>query len=352
MRQLSVISTQHSISSLLRRQLDGVFAIRTLRLDEFANEAPATLTLLDIDLDRPKNAETVRQWLQRRPKDGLAIFAVNGGSHIQTVRAYSMGATDVVFRPIRPGALLKKLLAKNDVSITRRRTTAIDKSNGIIAGITALQHMFLAAGEGEPLEPEVLTDAGDALVMEIERIGFAEWVHAVRAHHSQTYQHCLVVSGATAAFALQVGFRSADRRRVAIAGLLHDVGKAKVPVGILEKPSKLSEDEYAVVKRHAEFGHEILQMIEGLNPELLDMVLHHHEYLDGSGYPHGLQGCDISDLTRIVTICDIFGALIERRAYRAPMSGRAAYQILSDMGSKLDRDLVREFEPLSHAEFA
>jgi len=53
-----------------------------------------------------------------------------------------------------------------------------------------------------------------------------------------------------------------------------------------------------------------------------------------------------------VTICDIFGALIERRAYRAPMSGRAAYQILSDMGSKLDRDLVREFEPLSHAEFA
>jgi HD-GYP domain-containing protein (c-di-GMP phosphodiesterase class II) len=74
------------------------------------------------------------------------------------------------------------------------------------------------------------------------------------------------------------------------------------------------------------------------------MVVHHHEYLDGSGYPHGLRANEISDLVRIMTICDIFGALIEQRSYRAPMPGAKAYQILVELGPKLDKELVREFE--------
>jgi HD-GYP domain-containing protein (c-di-GMP phosphodiesterase class II) len=72
-------------------------------------------------------------------------------------------------------------------------------------------------------------------------------------------------------------------------------------------------------------------------------VVHHHELLDGSGYPHGLKGNEISDLVRIMTISDIFGALIERRSYKPPLSSEAAFQILVDMGPKLDMDLVRAF---------
>ena len=73
------------------------------------------------------------------------------------------------------------------------------------------------------------------------------------------------------------------------------------------------------------------------------MVVHHHEYLDGSGYPHKLSGSEISDLVRIITIADVFGALIERRSYKPPLTGDAAYKILLDMGPKLDKDLVRAF---------
>jgi len=82
------------------------------------------------------------------------------------------------------------------------------------------------------------------------------------------------------------------------------------------------------------------------------MVVHHHEYLDGSGYPHGLAGGELSDLVRLVTIADVFGALIERRAYKAPLSSEAAYQVLEGMGSKLDTDLVREFRPFAKARVA
>jgi HD-GYP domain-containing protein (c-di-GMP phosphodiesterase class II) len=80
---------------------------------------------------------------------------------------------------------------------------------------------------------------------------------------------------------------------------------------------------------------------------MIDMVVHHHEYLDGSGYPHGLKGSEISDLVRILTIADIFGALVERRSYKAPRSAEAAYRVLLDMGSKLDTDLVREFRAVA-----
>jgi HD-GYP domain-containing protein (c-di-GMP phosphodiesterase class II) len=89
--------------------------------------------------------------------------------------------------------------------------------------------------------------------------------------------------------------------------------------------------------------------MRGLDPDMLDMVLHHHEYLDGSGYPHGLKGRELPDLVRMMTIADVFGALIERRAYKAPLSSEAAYQVLEDMGPRLDADLVREFRPFARA---
>jgi len=92
--------------------------------------------------------------------------------------------------------------------------------------------------------------------------------------------------------------------------------------------------------------------MQGIDPDMLDMVVHHHEYLDGSGYPHGLEAHQLSDLVRMMTIADVFGALIERRSYKAPMAGAEAYQILENMGQRLDRDLLREFQPISRVNTA
>jgi hypothetical protein len=97
------------------------------------------------------------------------------------------------------------------------------------------------------------------------------------------------------------------------------------------------------MRMHPEHGLEALSSATSVPDDVRDMVLHHHEYLDGSGYPHHLMGSEISDLVRIVTISDIFAVLIERRAYRNAMSCRTAYDILLGMGPKLDPDLCREF---------
>ena len=176
------------------------------------------------------------------------------------------------------------------------------------------------------------------------------WIDIIRKHHSQTYQHCLVVTG------VAVAFRSAPSlfpRGPTENGdrAAHDIGKARIPVAILEKPGPLDEDELAVMRQHPLLGYEALRTVQGLHAAMLDMVVHHHEYLDGSGYPHGLQASELSDLVRMMTIADIFGALIEQRSYKPAMSGEAAYQVIKDMGSKLDKDLIREFQPISRIHF-
>ena len=350
MKQLSLISDAQNRHVDFCRHLAGSFFVRVITPDECTQTEPDALVFVDIDMNSPHYADNLRDWLQHRPKDSMAIFAVDKGSRLQTVRAYSIGATDVVFRPFTGKILLEQLL-QNGSSLRLSRAASEIKNTGVVASITALQSIFLCASAGTPLNSQAIANAGQALIEQIEEHGFVDWVRAVRVHHDQTYQHCLLVSGAAAAFGLQLQFGQADRKRVAMAGLLHDIGKAKIPVAILEKPDKLDDEEMAALMGHTVVGHEALQTVRGLHPEMLDVVLHHHEYIDGSGYPHGLRGSEISDLTRVVTIADVFGALIERRAYKTPMPGRDAYQVLLDMGTKLDRDLVRAFRPLSRAQF-
>uniref|UniRef100_UPI00226B7FF4 HD-GYP domain-containing protein n=1 Tax=Methylobacterium sp. GC_Met_2 TaxID=2937376 RepID=UPI00226B7FF4 len=130
--------------------------------------------------------------------------------------------------------------------------------------------------------------------------------------------------------------------------LLHDVGKIHVPIEILNKPGRLTHPEMAVMRTHAARGHAML--VEGtFDDELLAAVRSHHEMLDGSGYPDGLRGWEIPDFVRLVTVCDVYGALVERRSYRAPMSGGEAYNILRGMVGQLDGDLTRAFRPIAAA---
>jgi HD-GYP domain-containing protein (c-di-GMP phosphodiesterase class II) len=101
------------------------------------------------------------------------------------------------------------------------------------------------------------------------------------------------------------------------------------------------------MKRHPVIGYELLKAQPEISPEILDGVKHHHEYLDGSGYPDALTAPQISDLVRLLTISDIYAALIESRPYRPPMSGQAAYEILDGMDGKLERSLVKAFRKVA-----
>jgi putative nucleotidyltransferase with HDIG domain len=214
---------------------------------------------------------------------------------------------------------------------------------GISDALGALQDILGSARAGGLVDAKAVERAGDSLIAEIKTTGLGSWIETVRKHHSQTYQHSLLVAGTAVSFAQQLGFSQTDQQRVSTAALLHDVGKARIPVVILEKPGPLDATELEVMRQHPILGCEALEPTPNVSAEILDIVLHHHEYLDGSGYPDGLAGAQISDLVRIMTLADIFGALMERRSYKPQLTAEAAYKIMLDMGGKLDVPLVKAF---------
>src|SRR5215211_5403217 len=132
------------------------------------------------------------------------------------------------------------------------------------------------------------------------------------------------------------------RRHLAVGGLLHDIGKLSVPLEILRKPSGLTDEEYAAIKRHPEAGRRLLEELGGFSPTVLDLVSDHHERLDGRGYPRGLTEDELPLHTRILTVCDVYDALVSHRVYRAARTPERAFELLrDDAGSAFDERCVK-----------
>ena len=120
-----------------------------------------------------------------------------------------------------------------------------------------------------------------------------------------------------------------------------------IPLAILDKPDGLTEEERSTVRTHPRRGYEALVAQGGFPAEMLDVVLHHHEFLDGTGYPDALSGKEISDIVRLTTIVDIYAALVENRAYRVPYTRLKAFTIMEEMGDKIDQQLLQAFRPVA-----
>lgn len=350
MHKLTIIGAAKPAFDSIIKEVAGVADCEFKLFDAALGTAPDQFTLIDIDLEEGSRLVSLKNWLARKPSGAKVIFVTDKSSHLQETRASAIGGTDVIHRPFTGRMLLAKFIDEIVVTaVEAAPPLAPDEPEPQVFTTAAngLQSVFSSAASGGPIDASTMQVAASAVVDEIGKRGLASWVDTVRMHHSQTYQHCLLVTGVAVAFAHHLKLSRADRERLSFAGMLHDIGKARVPLVILEKPSSLDFAEMVEMRNHPLYGFEMLSNPQVVSAEMLDMVVHHHEYLDGSGYPHGLKAHEISDLVRVITISDIFGALLEKRAYKPPFTGAAAYKILLDMGPKLDKDLVREFELVS-----
>lgn len=131
-----------------------------------------------------------------------------------------------------------------------------------------------------------------------------------------TYMHSVAVCGLMVALAMQLGMDEEQVRICGLAGLLHDIGKMDIPMSVINKAGKLTDEEYEAVQRHPEVGHALLAKSPEIDPIVLDVCLHHHEKIDGSGYPHQLTKDEISLHARMGAICDVYDAITSDRVYR------------------------------------
>ena len=182
----------------------------------------------------------------------------------------------------------------------------------------AVLSMFTEARMGKAVD----ADSALPLVQEItdsvaRNPGALIGLARLKATDDYTYMHSVAVCALMISLATQLGLNEAQVRDAGLAGLLHDIGKMAVPMDILNKPGKLSDAEFAAIKQHPEAGYQILQRSKQVNEMALDVCRHHHEKIDGTGYPLGLAGEEISLYARMGAICDVYDAITSNRPYKA-----------------------------------
>jgi putative nucleotidyltransferase with HDIG domain len=350
-RRLLLASDRSDQSSELAGILQTVSEVDTIA----TSDIPATPAghfagiVVDINLKSADSVQRVRNKLQTDAYRSMPrLFVLADALHHGSMQAWALGATDTITRPFDPQAILQRIRsAFPDTSGFDNTVRGKALNDGVAAAHSVMVRIFERLPAGEPLKFSDVVEAENRILKAIKHTSLREWLTTVGCHHVESYRHCLFVTGFAVAFAQHLGMREDDQRRLSRAALLHDVGKAFIPVVLLDKQGPLTGAETNEIRKHPRLGHDALAAQGGFPPEMLDVVLHHHELLDGSGYPDRLRGDQISDIVRLMTIVDIHTALVEKRAYRMPFTHTRAFEMMEAMGGKLDQHLLRAFRPVA-----
>ncbi|MGD0850615.1 HD-GYP domain-containing protein [Bradyrhizobium sp.] len=350
-RRLLLASDRSDRSTELANILQSVGEVDTISTSDIPDTPASHISgiVVDINLRSAQSVQRVRDKLRTEAYRAMPrLFVLADALHHGSMQAWALGATDTISRPFDAQGILQRIRSAFPDTHgfdTTDRGKALNR--GVAAAHEVMVKIFQKLPAGVPLTFSDIVAAENKILKAIKHSSLREWLTTVGCHHTDSYRHCLFVTGFAVAFAQHLGMREDDQRRLARAALLHDVGKAFVPVAILDKQDVLSEEETIEIRKHPRLGYDALAAQGSFPPEMLDVVLHHHEFLDGTGYPDGLRGDQISDIVRLTTIVDIYAALVEKRAYRLPYTHAKAFSIMEQMDGKLDQHLLQAFRPVT-----
>ncbi|MFD1735908.1 HD-GYP domain-containing protein [Bacillus salitolerans] len=166
-----------------------------------------------------------------------------------------------------------------------------------------------------------------------------------KIHGNDIYQHSLNVTIYACQLAIENGLPLKNIEEIGLGAMLHDVGKVFISHEVLNKPGKLTEEEYEYVKKHTELGFDLLRKIHEIPMTVSHCALQHHEKLDGTGYPRGLKETEIHSYAKIISVADVFSALTSHRAYRTPFLPHEALEILyAGSGSQFESKQIQLFK--------
>ncbi len=177
-------------------------------------------------------------------------------------------------------------------------------------------------------------DKNDALAVDISTL---------KTSDEYTFKHSVDVATMSMIIARKRKLPDKDVFNIGVAGLLHDMGKSKIPLEILNKPGRLSDDEFAIMRKHSEYGYVILKDKPEFAGPISLAVLQHHEKINGKGYPFGVTSEKIHPYAKILSVSDVYDALVTERPYKKPFTQRNAVELIMSMTDELDIDAMRAF---------
>jgi len=303
-------------------------------------------TVLIVD-DEPKNVKLLKAILHN--EDYHLIETLKGEDVFPLVSKHNIDLIllDVMMPGISGYDVCSQLKSREGTRlIPVVLVTALDDSESRIKGIEAGADDFISK---PPNRSELIARVKSLIRMKslnskltsIENVLFS-FARVVEAKDTYTQGHIERVADLSIAIAQKMGLSGKQIQAIRIGGILHDIGKISVPNAILNKPDKLDDDEWRIMKKHPDVGYKIAFPLKNNLQSALKVIRHHHEKLDGSGYPDSLRGEEISVEARIMAVVDIYDALITDRPYRKAMGKEKAFEILRSEAEagKLDRDIV------------
>lgn len=205
-------------------------------------------------------------------------------------------------------------------------------------------HMFHDVRMGRAIDSNDAIGLIDAISDSIMRnSGALLSLVRLKTADNYTYMHSMAVCALMVGLARQMGLTEDQTLLAGKAGLFHDMGKANIPGSILNKPGQLSEDEFEIVRYHPEVGYRLLLTAKGIEPSTLQVCLEHHEKMDGTGYPRGKKGEQISIYSRMAAICDVYDAVTSNRPYKPGWDPAAAIHKMAGWTGHFDGRIFQAF---------
>lgn len=179
--------------------------------------------------------------------------------------------------------------------------------------------------------------AGQAIEKMISRVGVINHIYMMRRQDDYTFHHSINVAIICGILGKWMGITGIKLKELVLAGLLHDVGKMRIPLEILNKPGQLTLDEFEIMKQHTTHGYQMLQQSQTISREVSFGILQHHEKMDGSGYPLGVDGSRINEFAKIMAVADVYDAMTSDRVYRGGVVPFVVVEMMvKEMFGKLD----------------
>ena len=221
----------------------------------------------------------------------------------------------------------------------------VKRASRIVAkGKEAVVSMFQEARMGKAIEAEAAAPLVEEISNSVMRNpGALISLARLKTADDYTYMHSVAVCALMIALARQLGLDEQQTRDAGMAGLLHDLGKAMIPLDVLNKPGKLTDAEFALVKTHPEEGHKLLLEGKGVSDVTKDVCLHHHEKVDGSGYPKGLNSETMSLFAKMGAVCDVYDAITSNRPYKAGWDPAESIKRMAEWKGHFDPAVFQAF---------
>jgi len=220
-----------------------------------------------------------------------------------------------------------------------------ERAKQVISGSKkAVASMFHDARMGKAVSAEVAIKLVDDIAASVERNGGA-LISLVRlkGKDEYTYMHSVAVCALMVALSKELNLTDEETKQAGLAGLLHDIGKAGIPIEVLNKPGALSDEEFNLVKLHPERGHKLLLLANIVDPVVLDVCMHHHEKINGMGYPHKLKSDEISIFAKMGAVCDVYDAVTSNRPYKEGWEPGISLQRMAQWVEHFDDAIFKAF---------